>query len=81
VDRTAKQYGRPKGSAIPALNGFRIRAEIVNAASATGDTKAALLKYGLPALRAAYNHEIASMRDYMARKLTQSARRLSIRTR
>lgn len=82
MDRSAKQIGKPKGFALPARSGnWKPRGEIVNTASAKRDDKGALEKYGGPALQAAFDHEVASMKDYIARKLADSARRLGIKTR
>lgn len=80
-DRSGKRYGRPKGEARPAKTGTRSSARIVNAASAKRDFKRALEVFGGPALQKAFDHEVRSMRDYMARKHGDSARKLGIRTR
>lgn len=81
MDRTAKQHGKNKGSAVPSRLGWKIAAQIINAASALKDKKYALELYGGPALRRAFAFETQSMRDYIARKLKKSAQSLGIRTR
>lgn len=81
-DRSAKRRGQPKGFAVAATpSSWRPTGKIVNTANAKRDDKGALVKYGGPALQAAFAHEVASMKEYIARKLTDSARRLGIRTR
>jgi hypothetical protein len=82
VDRGARQYGKPKGMAVAAgRSGARPVGRIENFANAKGDDDNALQTYGMPALQAAFDAEAASMREYLARKLEQSARGLGIRTR
>jgi len=80
ADRSPKIYGVPKGTAIPAVNGFRVRAVIENAANTTRDHKDALIKYGEPALQKAFEFETQSMLDYMERKLKAAANFVGIRT-
>lgn len=80
-DRTAKQFGRPKGQAIPATTGWRCVARIENAALSTHDKKDALQLFGGPALQRAFDYEVASMIEYIARKLRERARDSGIRTR
>lgn len=81
-DRSAKQRGAPKGYAVPAnRNTWNPSGRIVNTASAERDHKAALIKYGGPALQAAFDYEVASMKVYIELKLAKSARRAGIRTR
>lgn len=81
ADRSAKQIGQAKGNAIPARPGWKPVATIINAALSSHDRKDALQKYGRPALQAAIDFEVQSMKEYMARKLNDSARKLGIRTR
>ena len=80
ADRSSKIYGVPKGTATAAVNGFRVRAVIENAANATRDNKDALIKYGEPALQKAFAFETQSMIDYMERKLKTAANSVGIRT-
>ncbi len=80
-ERGPRQYGREKGDGIPARAATFMRTTIINTASATRDHKEALVRYGLPALKKAFDFEIASMEAYIARKLMQSARSFGIRTR
>jgi hypothetical protein len=76
-DSEAKQLGRPKGSGTAARSsgsdGWRVRGVIVNSASARGDKKGALEKFGGAALRQAIANEVASMESYIAQKLQASA--------
>ncbi|MDD5351099.1 MAG: hypothetical protein PHQ12_12880 [Chthoniobacteraceae bacterium] len=79
--RGAKKIGRAKGSAVPARPGsYKVMARITNAASAKRDHKEALILYGEPALQSAFHQETRSMKDYIARKLGDSARSLGIKT-
>lgn len=79
-DRSAAQVGQPKGKAIPARTGVRTVAIIENAAIAKHDNKDALLKYGGPALQKAFDYEVRSMKEYIERKLKETARRHAIKT-
>ena len=77
-----KQVGQPKGRATPAREGtFYSRAIITNLADARHDSRAALLKFGGPALQRAIDKETESMREYIERKLTDSAHAAKIKTR
>lgn len=76
LDRSAKEIGRPKGSAIPAsgtTSAIYAHAIITNLADARHDDKHALETIGGPALQRAVDHEEASMREYIERKLVESA--------
>lgn len=79
-DRTAREYGQPKGSAIPAREGFRVKAIIINSASSASDKVGALHKYGGPALQRAFDYETRSMKQYIADKLAGAAKTAGIRT-
>lgn len=82
IDRAAKQYGKNKGMAVAAgRSGSRVIGRIENFANAKGDDKGALVKYGMPALKSAFDSEVAGMREYIANKLKKSAQRLGIKTR
>lgn len=78
-DPAARQVGRSKGDATPAVNGNNPTAEIVNLASARRDTKAALIQYGEPGLQQALADEEASMREYIERKMQPDAERFNSR--
>lgn len=81
-DSSVKQFGRSKGRAQPAgsgPDGPKARAVITNAASGNHDHKDALEKYGQPALLAAWQNEIASMKQYMIDKQVASAKKLNIK--
>ncbi len=80
-DRTAKQVGRAKGSATPARTGWRCSARIENAALAKHDKKEALDLFGGPALQRAFDYEVASMNEYIARKMRDTAKAHGVRTR
>ena len=70
------------GYAIPATDwSFKPRVVIANHANSKNDHKAALIKYGQPALQQAFNDEVASMKEYIAKKLKTQAEKLGIRTR
>jgi len=79
-DRSAKQRGAPKGFAIVASPGWRVGGKIENHALARRDKKEALALYGGPALQRAFDFEIASMRQYIERKMRDTAKSLGIRT-
>lgn len=80
-DRASKQYGQPKGSAKPARSAsWRVHTIIENAASATRDKKDALHKYAAPALAAAFAHEVQSMKEYIERKMRDTAKSCGIKT-
>jgi len=79
-DRSAKQVGKPKGSATVAREGWRVVAKIENAALAKHDKKEALSLFGGPALQRAFDYETQSMKEYIAKKLAASAKSLGIRT-
>lgn len=78
--RDVQIVGKPKGYAIPAKEGFVAVSEIVNQAIAKHDRKDALQKYGGPALEKAFRFEMASMRQYIERKMRETAKRAGIRT-
>lgn len=79
-DRVAKEYGQAKGDATPARDNsvWKTKATITNSADSTHDKTGALIKYGGPALQRAFNAEEASMREYIERKLRESARQAGI---
>lgn len=77
----AKTIGRAKGSAVPARNGWKITAKIINTVTAAWDKREGAAKYAVPALQRAFDFETKSMKDYIARKLTQRAKKEGIRTR
>lgn len=77
VDASARQRGRPKGTAKPAQSTWRPTAEIVNLVTAKRDTKMALVKYGSPGLQRAFTDEAASMRDYIERRMRPDASRFN----
>lgn len=68
-----KRYGVPKGEAIPAIVGSNIVCQIINNAIAKRDKKDAIGKYGGDGLRAAFEHEAASMIQYLEQKLGPAA--------
>ncbi len=75
------QYGRPKGSGTPARGStWNPKAIIENAAGDNKENRGALITYGGPALQAAVDAETASMKEYIGRKLTESAAKAGIRT-
>ena len=81
ADRSPKQTGRPKGSARAARSAsWRVHTIIENAASSTRDKKDALHKYAAPALAAAFAHEVQSMKEYIERKMRDTAKSCGIKT-
>jgi len=72
-DSSARIFGRPKGTATPAPSGYKIQAELVNLASAHGDKKGALVRYGSEGLDKAFQDEAASMIEYIERKMKPDA--------
>jgi hypothetical protein len=80
-DRAAKQFGQPKGGAIPARTGWQVVARIENAALSSHDDKQALQTFGGPALQRAFDHEARSMVEYLERKLRGTTAAAKIRTR
>jgi hypothetical protein len=81
VDNTAKQVGQAKGFGRPSPGGWRAKTVIANLASTLRDKKEALIKYGMPALQQAFDHETRSMKGYIEDKLRRDARAVGIKTR
>lgn len=81
VDRSAKAIGMAKGSAIPARQGFRVVAKIINTVTAKWDKRDGAAKIAEPALQKAFDFEEKSMLDYIERKLKKSAGQAGIKTR
>jgi hypothetical protein len=77
LDSSARQVGRVKGEAKPALAQTNPTATIVNLATARRDEKGALLKFGGPALRQALMEEEASTRDEIERRSRPDADRFN----
>lgn len=74
-DSSVKRYGRAKGGATPAgANSSNIRTLFWNMANANRDDKGALDKYGLPGFLRAWQAEIDSMKQYIADKMTMTAK-------
>lgn len=71
LDRSAKQLGRDRGSARPAVGGGgdQIVAQIINEAIARHDRTDALAKYGRKGLSQAFEDELNSMLDYIMKRL------------
>jgi predicted component of type VI protein secretion system len=79
-DSSVKRVGRMKGGATAAkASGWTQTATIWNTASTTRDRKAALNTYGIPALQRAIDFEVASMKEYMERKLRERLQKLGIK--
>jgi hypothetical protein len=83
-DSSVKQIGRDRGRAVPARDGFRVKAVIENAVGQGGGEEAhhsdALERYGAPALQRAIDAEEASMRQYIEQQLKKQAGACGIRT-
>jgi hypothetical protein len=89
MDKSGQQIGRPKGFAVPAQEGWKPSCRIQNDALPKGRTmlkrlfgndKTGAMKVAGPALQRAFDYEVRSMKDYLARKLEESAKRQGIRT-
>jgi hypothetical protein len=74
-----RQVGQAKGFAIPSRGGWKAKTVIANTADPKHDTNDALLKWGLPGLQKAFDHEARSMKAYIEKKLAENARRAGIR--
>lgn len=80
MDRVAEQVGSEKGSATPATSGvWSVKATIENAAGDNRENHGALVKYGAPALQRAFDAESASMREYIEKKMRESATKAGIK--
>ena len=72
TDSQARIFGQEKGSAVPAVDGGEMIAQIINSALAKGDRGAqALAKWGGAGLETAFYNEVQSMREYIERKLAE----------
>jgi hypothetical protein len=80
VDRKAKRIGVAKGSAKPATQGWRVRAQIVNTVTAAWDKQEGAAKIAEPALQRAFDAENQSMKDYIERKQRKAAKEAGIKT-
>lgn len=81
ADRSPKQIGKPKGYAVPARSGGWIAKSIIaNLAQAKWD-KGKAMDHGLTALKKAFDHETASMKEYIERKMHETAKKSGIKTR
>jgi hypothetical protein len=79
-ERGPAQIGVAKGYAVPAQSGWRARTIIANMASTRKEDRTALYKYAEPALQRAFDAEEASMRDYIERKMRETAQAAGVRT-
>lgn len=73
-DRSAKQYGKAKGSAVPAVESWTPVVTLINSAN-SGDTKGsqALQRYGAPAAQRAMNEEARELIRHTRDKLQKIA--------
>lgn len=78
--RGAKVYGKAKGDAVPATQGWRVTAKIINTTTAAWDKRDGAGEIATPALQRAIDFESKSMLAYIEKKLRQSAQRSGIRT-
>ena len=78
--RGARAIGKAKGDAIPATQGWRVSAKIINTVSAAWDKREGAAEVAVPALQRAIDFESKSMLEYVERKLNQSAGLAGIRT-
>jgi hypothetical protein len=89
-DKSGKQFGRPKGFAKPAQESWRVSCLIQNDALPKGKSfwkrmfgggRDSAMKIAGPALQRAFDFEVKSMKDYLARKLQKTAQDCGIKTR
>ncbi len=78
--RGTKAIGAAKGDAVPASQGWRVVAKIINTVTAAWDNREGAGTVATPALQRAIDFESKSMLDYIERKLRDGARRAGIRT-
>lgn len=90
MDNSGKQVGKPKGFAVPARENWRTTCLIQNDALPSsrgffkglfGGKRSGALKIAGPALQRAFDFETRSMMDFLARKMTTTAKSLGIKTR
>lgn len=72
MDRSARQYGRDRGGAVPAKEASEIVTTIINSAIASRETNDALAKFGGKGLSVAFQAEAASMMQYIEKKLAKA---------
>jgi hypothetical protein len=72
--------GKPKGGATPAVEGWSVRASIINTVTAAWDKRDGAAKVAEPALERAFEFERQSMLGYIERKLRGTAKSSGIRT-
>jgi hypothetical protein len=82
LDRSAKEFGTPKGSAKAATpSTWKVRATLENAAAGEhGEHKDALLRLGGPALQQAFDNEERSMKEYIEERFRENAKQSGIKT-
>lgn len=80
VDRAAKKIGKAKGDAIPATQGWRVSAKILNTVTAAWDKDEGAAKIAEPALQRAFDAETQSMKDYIERKMRGTAKEAGVKT-
>lgn len=73
-----RQFGKPKGSAVVAREGWRTHGSITNEAYTRHDPKA-LEIYGAPALQQAVNNETTSTRVQIEKRMRQDLVKLGIK--
>ena len=76
-----RQWGRRKGEAKPATQGWSPAATIVNQTGITDEESRALAVYGIPALQQAINTETASMLEEVEKRMKEGAHEAGIQTR
>ena len=69
-----------KGYGIPASDGWTAKTVLGNTATTDRDTKAALFKFGQPALQRAFDAEERSMLAYIERKFKAGAAKAGVKT-
>jgi hypothetical protein len=80
MDRRVKEVGQAKGYARPATGGWVAATVFANLMTAKWDKREGAGTIATPALQRAFEAEERSMRDYIERKLRETALRAGVRT-
>lgn len=81
MDRSAKAIGQAKGKGIPASQGWRVVARIINTVTAKWDRREGAEKVAVPAAQRSFDAESADMDKYIESHFHDSARKAGIKTR
>ena len=80
IGHSVKQFGRTKGEATPAIEGWRPVATISNEAGFTDEQARAMAVFGEPALARAFQEETVDTIQETERRLKEAAEKSGIRT-